>query len=201
MGLWLRADPLVLASKSAARRAVVEAAGIPVEIVPADIDERGIEAASGQATPGDVAGLLAREKARAVSAAMPGRLVVGADQTLAIGTTRFSKPADRDAARLQLKMLRGRSHELYSAAALAANGKVVFQAILVATMTMRAFSDEALDRYLDDVGPAVMSSVGAYQVEGIGIQLFEKIDGDHFTILGLPLLPLLAALRDAGALA
>jgi len=201
MGLWLRPEPLVLASKSAARRGVLEAAGIPVEIHPADIDERGIEADSDQAGPGDVAALLAREKALAVSAAMPDRLVVGADQTLAVGTTRFSKPADRDAARLQLKLLRGRSHELHSAVALVSGGLVVFQAISVATMTMRAFSDEALDHYLDAVGAAVTSSVGAYQIEGIGIQLFEKIDGDHFTILGLPLMPLLAALRDVGALA
>ena len=172
MGLWLRPEPLVLASKSAARRGVLEAAGIPVEIHPADIDERGIEADSDQAGPGDVAALLAREKALAVSAAMPDRLVVGADQTLAVGTTRFSKPADRDAARLQLKLLRGRSHELHSAVALVSGGLVVFQAISVATMTMRAFSDEALDHYLDAVGAAVTSSVGAYQIEGIGIQLF-----------------------------
>jgi septum formation protein len=201
MGLWLRPEPLVLASKSAARRGMLQAAGIPVAAHPADIDERGIEAGSDQAGPGDVAALLAREKALAVSAAMPDRLVVGADQTLAVGTTRFSKPADRDAARLQLKLLRGRSHELHSAVALVSGGLVVFRANAVATMTMRAFSDETLDRYLDATGAAVTSSVGGYQIEGIGIQLFERIDGDHFTILGLPLLPLLAALREAGALA
>ena len=201
MGLWLRPEPLVLASKSPARRAMLEATGIPVEAQPADIDERAIEAASGQAAPGDVAALLAREKALAVSATMPDRLVIGADQTLAFGITRFSKPADRDAARLQLKMLRGRSHELHSAVALIGAGTIVFQAIAVATLTMRAFSNDALERYLDAAGAVVTSSVGAYQIEGIGIQLFEKIDGDHFTILGLPLLPLLAALREQGALA
>ena len=180
---------------------MLEAAGIPVEVYPADIDERAIEAASGSAEPGEVAALLAREKALAVAAKMPGRLVVGADQTLAVGNTRFSKPADRDAARVQLKMLRGRSHELHSAVALASAGTISFQAISVASLTMREFSDRFLDAYLDAADTAVTQSVGGYQLEGIGIHLFEKVEGDHFTILGLPLLPLLAFLRQEGSLA
>jgi septum formation protein len=201
MGLWLRSDPLVLASKSEVRRTMLEAAGIPVETRPADIDERGIEAASGEAGPGEVAALLAREKALAVSAKLPGRLVVGADQTLALGRERFSKPAGRAAAREQLQSLRGRTHELYAAIAVSYDGGVLCRHTAQASLTMRPFSDSFLDAYLDAAGAAVTRSVGGYQLERIGIQLFERIEGDHFTILGLPLLPLLGFLREQGSLA
>jgi len=200
MALWLADQPLVLASKSASRRALLEGAGIPIEIVVADIDERGIEAKASLAGPGEVAALLAREKAMAVSAQRPGRLVLGADQTLALGERRFSKPVDRAAAREQLKVLRGQSHALHSAIAIVCDGKPVFEDCVVARLTMRAFSDGFLDSYLDAAGNAVTASVGAYQVEGVGVQLFERIEGDHSTILGLPLLPLLGALRREGAL-
>jgi septum formation protein len=200
MALWLADRSLVLASKSASRRALLEGAGIPIEIVAADIDERAIEAKAGPQGPGEVAGLLAREKARAVSVERPDRLVLGADQTLALGERRFSKPADRASAREQLKSLRGHTHALYSAVALVRDGKPVFEGCAVARLTMRAFSDNFLDSYLDAAGAAVTASVGAYQVESVGVHLFERIEGDHSTILGLPLLPVLDALRREGAL-
>jgi septum formation protein len=196
MSLWRAAEPLVLASQSAVRRAVLEGAGIPLEVVPADIDERGIAAQAGLDDPGEIATLLAREKARAIAGRMPGRLVLGADQTLALGARAFSKPADLAAAREQLKVLRGTTHALHAAIALARDGAIVFEHRAVALLTMRDFSDDFLDSYLAVAGMVVTTSVGAYQVERTGIQLFERIDGDHFTIMGLPLLPLLDALRQ-----
>ena len=199
--LWLGREPLVIASKSAVRRAVLEAAGIPVEVRPAEIDERGIEARTPTAGPAEVAALLAREKARAVAALMPGRLVLGADQTLALGARRFSKPGDHAAARAQLQALRGRTHELHSAVAVMRDGTVLYDQVEVARLTMRAFSDDVLDRYLAAAGAAVTASVGGYQLERIGIHLFDKIAGDHFTVLGLPLLPLLGFLRKQGFVA
>jgi septum formation protein len=200
MALWLADRPLVLASKSASRRALLQGAGIPIEVLAADIDERGVEAKAGLADPGAVAALLAREKAVAVSVQQPGRLVIGADQTLALGQRRFSKPADRAGAREQLKILRGQSHALHSAVAIVRGGKPVFEYCAVARLTMRTFSDEFLESYLEAAGDAVTASVGAYQVESLGVQLFERIEGDHSTILGLPLLPVLDALRRQGAL-
>ena len=201
MPLWTAAQPLVLASKSASRLALLEAASLPVEIHPADIDERSIEQRAGLSGPEEVAALLAREKAKAVAAELPGRLVLGADQTLALGTRRFSKPKDRAAAADQLSALRGKTHSLHSAVALARDGAIAFECLDSAQLTMRAFSDAFLQSYLDAVGNAVTASVGAYQLEGAGIQLFERVEGHHSTILGLPLLPLLTWLRRAGLLA
>jgi septum formation protein len=201
MGLWLAAAPLVLASASAVRRQLLEAAGIPVEVRPASLDERAVEASAPSDNPSSVAALLAREKALRVTAKVPGRLVVGADQTLALGNRRFDKPADRPAARAQLLALAGRTHELHAAVAMARDGKVLFEHAAVARLTMRPLSDAFLDRYLDAAGPAVTASVGAYQLEALGVHLFERIEGDHFTILGLPLIPLLAYLRAEGSLA
>ena len=200
MPLWLAERPLILASKSAARRAMLEAAGVSVEALPADVDERALEGKSPGAAA-HVAGMLAREKARAVAALRPDCLVVGADQTLALGAKRFSKPADRAAALAQLTELRGRTHELHSAVAVVRNDAVLFEASDTARLSMRSFSDEFLDAYLDETGAAATASVGGYQLEGRGVQLFERIDGDYFTILGLPLLPLLNFLRAEGVLA
>lgn len=201
MPLWLADQPLVLASKSAIRGAVLRAAGVSIEVHPADVDERGIEQGSAARDPGEVAALLAREKAAAVAARLSGRVVLGADQTLALGERRFSKPADRAAAREQLKSLRSRTHELHTAIALVREGTVLFEHREAARLTMRAFSDRFLEDYLDAAGAAVTASVGAYQLEQSGIQLFERVEGDHFVILGLPLLPLLRHLRQAGWLA
>ena len=201
MGLWLAAAPLVLASGSAVRRKLLEAAGIPVEVRPATLDERAAEASAPRDDPSAVAALLAREKALRVAKDVPGRLVVAADQTLALGNRRFDKPADRAGARAQLQALAGRTHELRAAVAVARGAEVLFAHVGVARLTMRPLSDAFLDRYLDAAGAAVTASVGGYQLEALGVHLFERIEGDHFTILGLPLLPLLAYLRAEGSLA
>jgi septum formation protein len=200
MALWLADKPLVLASKSAPRRALLEAAGIPIEVRPADIDERAVERAAVANAAGDVAALLAREKARVISAGMPGRLVLGADQTLVLGERRFDKPADIAAARAQLRTLAARTHELHSGIAFVRDGQVLSETVQVARMTMRAFSDQFLDAYIEAAGPAVMASVGAYQLERYGVHLFERVEADHFTILGLPLLAALDFLRQEGSL-
>lgn len=200
MPLWLDEQPLLLASGSAVRRMLLEAAGIPVEVRPTSIDERAIEARANLSTAADVAALLAREKALAGSIARAGRLVLGADQTLALGARRFSKPTDRNSAREQLLALRGHTHELHSAIAVVRDGKILFEHIAAARLTMRDFSDQFLDNYLNKIGSAATASVGGYQLEGAGVQLFDKIEGDHSTILGLPLLPLLAWLRRQGML-
>jgi septum formation protein len=201
MSLWLAALPLVLASQSRSRRAVLEAAGVAIEVKPAAIDERGVEARAGVSGADAVAALLAREKANAVGSNDPERLVLGADQTLALDGRRFSKAVDRAAARQQLSALRGRTHTLHSALAVVRGGTVLFEHVDAAHLTMRSFSDDFLDAYLDSVGGAALASVGCYQLEGQGIQLFERVEGDHFTVLGLPLLPLLAWLRREGLMA
>jgi len=201
MAFWLAPTPLVLASRSAARRTLLEAAGIPIELCPADLDERALEGNAVPQSPTAVAALLAREKAAMVAKAHPDRLVLGADQTLALGAKRFSKSPDRLAARAQLQALRGRTHELHAAIAFVQDGAVVFEHVETARLTMRAFSDDFLNRYLDTVGDAVLASVGGYQLEGLGVQLFESIEGDYFTILGLPILQALDFLRRQGCLA
>lgn len=192
---------MILASQSRVRRAQLASAGIVFEAVPADIDERALQQASRLIAPGDIAALLAREKALYVSMRQPGQFVVGADQTLALGTRLFSKPAGRSQAAEQLRALAGHSHELHSAVAVARDGKILFEAAAVARMTMRRLDEAEIDAYLDEAGDAVTSSVGAYQLEGLGVHLFERVEGDHFTILGLPLLQLLAFLRSERLLA
>ena len=196
MPLWLERQPLVLASQSQVRGKMLAAAGLRFEIRPANIDERDVEAKAGNSDAAAAARLLARAKAQAVSAQRPGQLVLGADQTLARGATRFSKPSDRDKATEQLRALRGRTHELHSAVALVRDSTVLFDCVDTARLTMRDISDRFLSDYLEMAGDAALHSVGAYQLEGIGIQLFEKVEGDYFTILGLPLLPLLKFLRQ-----
>ncbi len=198
--MWLASDPLIVASRSATRRALLEAAGVELVVVPADIDERGLEDQARSQAPGAVASLLAREKAAVVARLHPGRLVLGADQVLALGEQRFSKPADRAAAKTQLLALRGRSHELHSAIVFIEDAAVVFEHVGVARLTMRRFSEPFLEIYLDTVGTAATASVGAYQLEGLGVGLFERIEGDYFTVLGLPLLPALEFLRRRGCL-
>ncbi len=198
--LWRRAQPLVLASRSASRRAMLAAAGLPIEVGVPDLDERAVEAAAGPLEPAKVARLLAREKAKAMAREKPGRLVVGADQTLALGPRRFDKPRDVEAARAQLAALSGNTHELHSAVAVVCDEEVLLDAVDTASLTMRPLSDAFLDAYLAAAGSAVTESVGAYQLEKLGIHLFARIEGDHFTILGLPLLPLIAFLRKAGCL-
>ena len=196
MTLWRGKHPLVLASQSLTRQALLANAGIDFEAVAADLDERAVQQASGLLAPGDIAALLAREKALSVSSRQPGKYVIGADQTLAQGERLFSKPAGRPQAAEQLAALAGRSHELHSAVAVARDGEILFETVAIAGMTMRRLGEAEIDVYLDQAGEAVTSSVGAYQLEGLGVHLFERIEGDHFTILGLPLLPLLAFLRS-----
>jgi septum formation protein len=196
MSLWRGKSPLILASQSSARKMLLANAGLEFIAIKADIDERGIQAASKLSSPRDIGLLLAREKAKAVSANHRGSHVIGADQTLALGDRLFNKPAGRAQAMAQLRDLAGNCHELNSAVAVAHDGKIVFEDVSVARMTMRQMSEAELSAYLDAAGDAVTTSVGAYQLEGLGIHLFERIEGDHFTILGLPLLPLLAFLRS-----
>jgi len=201
MSVWRGKYPLILASQSRARQALLANAGIDFEAVPAELDERAIQQASGLSAPDDIATLLAREKARLVSMRQPGQFVIGADQTLALEKRLFSKPAGRGQAAEQLRALAGRSHELHSAVAVACDGRILFEAAAIARMTMRRLGEAEIDAYLDAAGEAVTASVGAYQLEGLGVHLFERIEGDHFTILGLPLLQLLAFLRSERLLA
>lgn len=199
MTLW-RAAPLVLASKSAPRRALLEAAGIPLVIDPADIDERAAEAASPNeaASPEGAALLLARAKAFETAKRNEGKAVLGADQTLALGHERFSKPKSIEAARAQLRKFSGKTHALHSGVALVRDNTVLFETVSSAHLTMHDCSDAFLDAYLAEAGERVMQSVGAYQLESVGVNLFQKIEGDHFTILGMPLMPLLAYFRQSG---
>jgi septum formation protein len=200
MTVWRGTKPLILASQSPARQALLANAGIAFEAIPAEIDERAIQRASGLSAPGEIAALLAREKAISVSLRRPGQFVVGADQMLALDQRLFSKPAGRAQAAEQLLALAGQSHELHSATAVARDGEILFEDVSIARMTMRPLDGAAIRAYLDAVGESVSTSVGAYQLEGLGVHLFERIEGDHFTILGLPLLPLLKFLRSQGLL-
>lgn len=200
MTVWRGERPPILASQSAVRRALLVQAGIAVEAVPAALDERDVQRESGLTHPADIAALLAGEKARAVSLRHPGRIVIGADQTLALGDELFSKPADRAAAAAQIARLAGRTHTLHSAVSVMTDGTPQFAHVGIARMTMRALGDAQIAAYLDEAGAAVTASVGAYQLEATGVHLFERIEGDHFTILGLPLLPLLGFLRSRGLL-
>lgn len=195
-------EKIVLASGSPFRKAMLVNAGLDIEAVPADVDERALEAPlqNSGVSPEDVALVLAEAKATEVSERRPGALVLGCDQTLSLGDEVFHKPADMEGARRHLLALSGKTHQLNSAAVLVRDGKVLWRHVGIASMTMRKLDPAFIGRHLARVGAKALASVGAYQIEGEGIQLFEKIEGDHFTIVGLPLLPLLTELRRLGAI-
>jgi septum formation protein len=195
-------DRIILASQSATRVALLKAAAIAFEPVPAAVDERLVEApliATGR-TPADIAMALAAAKAMDVGAAERNAWVIGADQTLDADGERWNKPATMDDARKQLRALSGRTHALNTAVAVAHAGAVRWRHVETVRLTMRPLSATDIEAYLGLAGDSALSSVGAYQIEGPGIQLFDRIDGDYFAILGLPLLPLLKWLRGEGAL-
>jgi septum formation protein len=196
---------IILASTSRARREMLAAAGVAFTVEAADVDEPAIRktllAAKSAATPPQIADALARAKAEDVSQRHKGSLVIGGDQVLALGTELLTKAKDEAAARATLKKLRGMTHELHSAVALAVDGRVLWTHTGTARLKMRDFSDAFLEEYLTRAGDRIGQSVGAYELEGLGVQLFDKIEGDYFTVLGLPLLPLLAELRAHGMIA
>lgn len=194
-------SPLILGSASSSRSALLEAAGLEFETDPAGIDERAIRKVVTRdrgAAPSDIADVLARAKAETVSERNPGALVIGADQVLACGDELFEKPNSMEDARRTLLILQGKTHQLHASVALAREGRVFWAHIETAHLTMRALSPEDIGRYLGQAGEIVLSSVGAYQLEGLGVHLFEEIKGDYFTILGLPMLALLKQLRLEG---
>jgi septum formation protein len=193
---------IVLASGSATRQRLLRAAGVEFSVDVAHVDEASvIESLVAEKAPArDVADLLAELKAAKVSVRRPQAFVIGADQVLSVGAELFQKPGSLAVAREQLRRLRGRTHVLSSAVCVAREGSVVWRVVQEARLTMRDFSDAFLESYLADAGEDILGSVGAYHVEGLGIQLFSKVDGDTFTILGLPLVPLLDFLRTHGML-
>lgn len=199
---WREGKPLILASNSRARAALLAQTRIPFVVEAADIDERATEAPLRQSGAGarEIAAHLARTKAQAVASRHLDHIVLGADQTLALGQRIFTKPANREAALEQLRALSAQEHELHSAICVVRAKKILFETTETARMTMRPLSEPFLAAYADAAGAALTASVGAYQVEGLGIHLFESIAGDHSTILGLPLVPLLAFLRRNGSL-
>ncbi|MBB3611520.1 Maf-like protein [Rhizobium sp. BK602] len=194
--------PLILASSSPFRRMLMDNAGLQFKAVAADIDERAVEAPLERdgAKPDAVALVLGKAKAKEVSDRFAGSLVIGSDQTMSLGDQVFHKPKTMAEAEGHLQSLSGKTHRLNSAVALALNGDIIWEHISHAELTMRDLSAGFIHRHLNRVGDKAMSSVGAYQLEGEGIQLFSKIDGDYFTILGLPMLPLLQKLRELGAI-
>ncbi|MEO6380623.1 MAG: Maf family protein [Nitrobacter sp.] len=200
MAVWRERKPLILASQSQVRQTLLANAGLSFEAKPAAIDERTIQQSSGLTVASEIAARLAYEKALYVSLRSPGRYVVGADQTLECDGRLFNKPIGRAGAVEHLRALSGRTHTLHSGVAIVRDGSPLFEDVSVACMTMRELSEDVIETYLDAVGDKVTASVGAYQLEGLGVHLFSRIEGDHFTILGLPLLPLLAFLRGQGLL-
>jgi septum formation protein len=191
---------IILASQSASRKAMLTAAGVAFEAVPAHLDERGLEAGLAGLTPGKVALALAEAKALAVSRNYPDRLVLGSDSLVEVAGRRFDKPASRDDAAVHLRFFSGQAMQLFSAAALVRGGAVLWQCDVMASLQLIDLTDSFIESYLDTEWPAVSGCVGVFRIEGRGVQLFERIDGDHFTVLGMPLLPVLGALRDLGEL-
>lgn len=191
---------LILASKSASRRAMLDAAGVGYESTPADLDERGLEAGLAGAAPEAVALALAEAKALAVAVAAPGRLVLGSDSLVEVDGRRFDKPSSRENAAEHLRFFSGKVMRLHSAAALARDDAIVWRHAAVAKLSVRRLSDSFIHSYLDREWPAVAGCVGVFRIEDRGVQLFEAIEGDHFTVLGMPLLAVLGALREHGEL-
>jgi septum formation protein len=192
---------LVLASASASRAGLLRAAGVEFSVHPADLDEAALMAGMAGSQAASVVLALAGAKALSVSAARPGALVLGGDTVIALDGDLVSKCTDMAAARALLQRMSGKDHLLVSAAALARDGNVIWRHASPATMTVRPLSPAFLDAYLAAEGPAILSSVGCYHYEGRGAQLFDRVEGDYFSVLGLPLLPLLAALRQEGVIA
>lgn len=195
---------IILASQSASRRAMLEAAGVPFTALPAHVDERAIEAGLGSAAPETVALALAEAKALAVSAQQAslaqGQLVLGSDSLVEVDGRRFDKPASREDAAAHLRFFSGKTMRLHSAAALARDGTVVWKTAAMASLHVIAMSDAFIEDYLAAEWPAVAGCVGVFRIEARGVQLFERIEGDHFTVLGMPLLSVLGALRQFGEL-
>lgn len=196
------ATRIVLASGSAARQSLLANAGVTFDVVPSRIDEgvarEALYSGGDAPDPSDVAEVLARAKATDVSAREAGAIVIGGDQVLSLDERVFQKPADMDEARGQLLELRGRTHALHTAVVIAEDGEVTWAHVDVANITMRSFSAAFVGQYLAMAGPDILQSVGCYHLEGLGVQLMEDVSGDFFTVLGLPMLPLLAELRARG---
>lgn len=191
---------LILASKSASRRAMLDAAGVAYEAVPADIDERAVEAGLAGAAPPEVAEALAVAKAAAVAAMHRQALVLGSDSLVVCAGRRFDKPRSAEEAGEHLRFFSGKVMELHSAAALVRNGGCEWSHTSIARLHVRDLSEDFIAHYLGLEWPAIGNTVGAFRIEGPGVQLFEAIEGDQFTVLGMPLLPLLGALREEGVL-
>jgi septum formation protein len=191
---------IILASQSASRRAMLEAAGVEFSAIPAHVDERAIEASMNGAPAEKVALALASAKALAVSRERAGELVLGSDSLVEVDGRRFDKPASREDAAAHLRFFSGKAMRLHSAAAIARNGAVLWQDAAMASLHVIDMSDAFISAYLDAEWPAVAGCVGVFRIEARGVQLFDRIEGDHFTVLGMPLLPVLGALRQLGEL-
>jgi septum formation protein len=193
--LMARDFHIVLASKSTARRNMLQAAGLSFDVEASTVDEDAVRAALEDVDPIDVAEVLARAKAEDVARRNNADLVIGADQVLALGDQIFTKPADMAEAREQLLALKGQRHQLHSAVVISFEDEIVWAHVDTVDVTMRDYSAEFVGRYLSNAGDQALGSVGCYQLEGLGVQLIENVAGSYFTVLGLPLLPLLAELR------
>ena len=200
MTLWLDFEPLLLASQSETRKKMLAAAGIPFFSMPAAIDEESLKAAQHNKDAREIAQILAQEKAMVISARYPGRYVLGSDQTLTCNDATFSKPANKGEAAAQLVALSGKAHLLWSAAVLAKDSQPLFTCVASARITLRVLNKSAIEAYLEQVGSKILGSVGAYQLEGEGVHLFESVEGDYWTILGLPMLQICSELRILGLL-